>query len=222
MVTPVAGSVPLSTPVNQAFPKPLIFAVTANNPVEPVNGGIVRFTVTPAGGASARLSADTATIAGGMVSVTATANSTMGKYVVSATATGADPDGFALTNTEATQPGCHHQPRQDRRHRRSDQSPRGDCLRRQPPRYQHHHLCPLGLRQQASDNPADSRTALHHRPGHHHDRRPGCPAADDWRRRQERGLRSRGWVVEPLRRHRGQRDRGSRRRAAKRGGAGLC
>ncbi len=100
MVTPVAGSVPLSTPVNQAFPKPLVFAVTANNPVEPVDGGIVRFTVTPAGGASARLSADTATIAGGTVSVTATANSTMGKYVVSATAAGADPDGFALTNTE--------------------------------------------------------------------------------------------------------------------------
>ena len=100
VVTPVPGSVPLSTPVNQAFPKPLVFAVTANNPVEPVDGGIVRFTVTPAGGASARLSADTATIAGGMVSVTATANSTMGKYVVSATATGADPDGFALTNTE--------------------------------------------------------------------------------------------------------------------------
>ncbi len=101
VVTPVAGSVPLSTPVNQAFPKPLVFAVTANNPVEPVDGGIVFFAVTPVAGASAGLSADTATIAGGMVSVTATANSTMGKYVVSATATGADPDGFALTNTEA-------------------------------------------------------------------------------------------------------------------------
>ena len=99
-ITPVAGSIPLSTPVNQAFPKPLVFTVTANNPVEPVDGGIVHFTVTPVGGASATLSADTATIAGGVVSVTATANSTMGKYVVSATATGADPDGFALTNTE--------------------------------------------------------------------------------------------------------------------------
>jgi hypothetical protein len=100
MVTPVAGSVALSTPVNQAFPKPLVFTVTANNPVEPVDGGIVRFIVAPAGGASARLSADTATIAGGEVSVTATANSTMGKYLVSATVSGADPDGFALTNTE--------------------------------------------------------------------------------------------------------------------------
>ena len=100
MVTPVAGSIPQSTPVNQAFPKPLAFTVTANNPVEPVDGGIVRFAVTPAGGASATLSAATATIAGGMASVTATANSTMGQYVVSATATGADPDGFALTNTE--------------------------------------------------------------------------------------------------------------------------
>ncbi len=99
-ITPVAGSNPLSTPVNQPFPKPLVFTVTANNPVEPVDGGIVRFAVTPAGGASATLSAASATIAGGVASVTATANTTMGQYVVSATATGADPDGFVLTNTE--------------------------------------------------------------------------------------------------------------------------
>jgi parallel beta-helix repeat protein len=99
-LTPVASADGHSTPVNQPFPKPVTFAVTANNPVEPVDGGIVRFAVTPAGGASATLSAATANIAGGVASVTATANTTIGKYFVSATATGADPDGFALTNTE--------------------------------------------------------------------------------------------------------------------------
>jgi len=100
MITPVAGSNPQSTPVNQPFPKPLAFTVTANNPAEPVDGGIVRFAVTAVGGASAMLSADTATIADGVASVTATANTTMGKYAVNAAATGADPDGFVLTNTE--------------------------------------------------------------------------------------------------------------------------
>jgi hypothetical protein len=99
-ITPLAGSNPQSTPVDQPFAKPLVFKVTANNPVEPVDGGIVHFAITPAGGASARLSAPTATIAGGVASVSATANTTMGKYVVAATATGADPDGFVLTNTE--------------------------------------------------------------------------------------------------------------------------
>jgi hypothetical protein len=99
-ISPVAGNNPQSTPINQPFPKPLTFTVTANNPVEPINGGIVTFAVAPIGGASATLSAASVTIAGGVASVTATANATMGQYAVSATATGADPDGFVLTNTE--------------------------------------------------------------------------------------------------------------------------
>jgi fibronectin-binding autotransporter adhesin len=99
-IAPTGGSNSQSTPVNQPFSKPLVFTVTANNPAEPVDGGIVHFVVTPFGGASAKLSADTATIAGGVVNITARANTTMGKYVVSATATGADPDGFVLSNTE--------------------------------------------------------------------------------------------------------------------------
>jgi hypothetical protein len=97
---PVAGSIPWSTPVNQRFPKPLAFSVTANNPVEPVDGGIVNFTVTTVRGASATLSAPTATIAGGVASVTATANATIGKYDFCATAAGAWQDGILLTNTE--------------------------------------------------------------------------------------------------------------------------
>jgi hypothetical protein len=99
-VTPSAGTNPLSTPVNQPFAKPLVFSVTARNPAEPVDGGLVQFTVTPAGGASATLSAATSTISGGLVSVTATANATIGTYFVHAAAAGVGPDGLLLTNIE--------------------------------------------------------------------------------------------------------------------------
>ena len=99
-IAPTAGSNSQSTPVNQAFPKPLVFTVAANNPAEPIDGGIVRFVVTSPSGASATLSAYTATVAGGVATITATANATMGQYVVSAATTGADPNGFVLTNIE--------------------------------------------------------------------------------------------------------------------------
>src|SRR5262249_21652334 len=86
--------------------QPLAVIVTANNVgqfVNPVDGGVISFTP-PAAGASATLSAATATIsatsAGEVASVTATANSTMGEFVVSATATGAGPNSFVLTNTK--------------------------------------------------------------------------------------------------------------------------
>jgi parallel beta-helix repeat protein len=98
-LTCVAG-IAWSAPVNQPFPKPLEVTVAANNPIEPVNGGIVNFIVSAVRGASATLSAPTATIAGGVASVTATANGTIGKYFFSATAVGARPDGVPLINTE--------------------------------------------------------------------------------------------------------------------------
>ena len=63
--------------------------VTANNPIEPVAGGLVTFTP-PASGASAELTGNPATIsAGGTASVTATSNGVAGSYTVSATASGA-------------------------------------------------------------------------------------------------------------------------------------
>ena len=69
-----------------AFPAPLVVTVTANNPIEPVAGGLVTFTP-PASGASAILSGSPATIsATGTASVTATANGIAGSYTVSATA----------------------------------------------------------------------------------------------------------------------------------------
>jgi hypothetical protein len=75
--------------------------VTANNLVEPVDGGVIRFAAPSAVGASAALSAATTTIAGGQAAVTATANQTPGPYTASATAAWAGPVTFALTNTAA-------------------------------------------------------------------------------------------------------------------------
>ena len=73
-LTPVVGSTPQFTPPGTAFPNPLNVSVTANNSVEPVNGGVITFTA-PSSGASATLSASTAFIgSSGQASVTAKAN----------------------------------------------------------------------------------------------------------------------------------------------------
>jgi hypothetical protein len=89
-----------STAVLTAFPDPLVVTVTANNPIEPVSGGLVRFKA-PAIGASATLTGNPASITGnGTASVTATANGSAGSYSVSATTTGIrTPATFSLTNT---------------------------------------------------------------------------------------------------------------------------
>jgi hypothetical protein len=94
-----------SAPINTNFASPLAVTVTAINPVEPVDGGVVSFAVTPVGGASATLSAATATITGAKASVTSTAGATIGQYLVTATAAGARPVGFVLTNTQASSLG---------------------------------------------------------------------------------------------------------------------
>ena len=99
-LTPVPGSSFQSTPVNQPFKNPLAVTVTAVNPLEPVDGGVIAF-ATQSAGASATLSAATAVIAGGQASVTATANAKPGRFFFTATATGAGTVAFALTNTEA-------------------------------------------------------------------------------------------------------------------------
>jgi hypothetical protein len=102
ILTPVAGSSGQSAPKNTMFANPLAVTVTAVNPVEPVNGGIVSFAA-PASGASAALSAATAVIQDAQASVTATANTTPGSYTVTAVASGVTtPAGFALTNTAAS------------------------------------------------------------------------------------------------------------------------
>jgi hypothetical protein len=60
----VPGTTPQATRIDEAFPNPLTVTVMANDSIEPVGGGVVSFTVTPVGGASATLSATAATIAG--------------------------------------------------------------------------------------------------------------------------------------------------------------
>ncbi len=98
-LTPAAGSSPQSTEVGTAFVNPLSVSVTANNPVEPVAGGVLTFTA-PASGATATLSATTVTIGSdGVVSVTATANLSAGSYTVTATAGGGNSTEFDLTNS---------------------------------------------------------------------------------------------------------------------------
>ncbi len=81
---------------------PLAVTVTANNPVEPVDGGVVRFAAGPAAnGASAILLAPSAVIAGGQASVIGGPNNVDGSYTVTASAQGLAPVSFALTNTGA-------------------------------------------------------------------------------------------------------------------------
>ncbi len=102
-LTLVAGSSPQSTSVNTAFPNPLAVTVISLYG-DPVAGGVITFTVTPAkDGASATLSASTATIsADGQASVTATANGVSGGYEVTASAAGARRTPvFSLTNQPA-------------------------------------------------------------------------------------------------------------------------
>ncbi len=82
--------------ITTMFANPLAVTVTANNPVEPVDGGLVTFTP-PISGASAVLSGSTITLAGGKAAVTATANNMVGKYNVTA-ASGGLLTNFALAN----------------------------------------------------------------------------------------------------------------------------
>ena len=62
--------------------------VTANNPLEPVDGGVVTLAA-PSSGASATLSPSRPSISGGSASVNAVANATSGVYTVTASVSGA-------------------------------------------------------------------------------------------------------------------------------------
>jgi len=98
-LTPVAGSTPQTSQVGTRFAIPLAVSVTANNPIEPVNGGVVRFANTATQGALAMLSAPSAVIGGGQAAATAAPNDVDGSYAVVASASGSSPVvSFALTN----------------------------------------------------------------------------------------------------------------------------
>ena len=89
-----------STALGTSFTDPLVITVTANNPIEPVAGGIVTFTL-PSSGPSATITGGSGTIgANGTASVDLTANDTLGSYTVTATASGiTNTASFSLTNT---------------------------------------------------------------------------------------------------------------------------
>ena len=94
-------SSPQSAAAGTEFTNSLAVTVTADNPIEPVDGGVINFAA-PATDASAALSAATAVIANGQAFVTATANSTSGTYNVNATAAGAAYASFSLTNVASS------------------------------------------------------------------------------------------------------------------------
>jgi hypothetical protein len=102
-LTPVAGSTSQTSPILTPFAKPLAVTVTANNPSEPVNGGLVSFVNNPVNGAAAVLAAPSAVIAGGQATSAAAPNNADGSYTVVASVTGSSPAvSFTLTNTGPT------------------------------------------------------------------------------------------------------------------------
>jgi len=95
----VPGGSPQTSTIGTAFANPLAVIVTANNPIEPVNGGVVSFVAHPAAnGASAILSTSVTVITGGEATVTAAPNNVDGSYQVVASAN-ALSQAFNLTNT---------------------------------------------------------------------------------------------------------------------------
>jgi Dockerin type I domain len=100
VITIVTGESPQTAAINTAFSNPLAVYITSPYG-DPVQGGLVAFAVTPSpSGASADLSAGSATIgAGGLVSVTANANGKVGNFTTTVSALGAaTPATFALSN----------------------------------------------------------------------------------------------------------------------------
>src|SRR5262249_58627235 len=86
------------------FPNPLAVTVTANNPIEPVDGGVVSFVGNPVNGATAVLATPSAVISGGPAATVAGPNNAVGRYTVVASANGASPSSvtFTLTNPGPT------------------------------------------------------------------------------------------------------------------------
>ena len=99
MLAAAPGSTPQSATIGTAFANPLGVQVTANNPVEPVNGGVVSFVAVPASnGAAVIFSASRAVIATGLASITAAPDNVDGESHVNGNVSGASVS-FDLTNT---------------------------------------------------------------------------------------------------------------------------
>ena len=101
-LTAAAGSTPQTASNGASFTNSLEVTVTANNPVEQVDGGVVTFVADPAAnGASALLSTSSVVIANGQASTLAEPNDVAdGSYTVTASAAGSSSVvSFDLTNT---------------------------------------------------------------------------------------------------------------------------
>lgn len=94
-----------SATVTTPYWAPLAVSVTANDTIEPVNGGTVTFTP-PSSGAGATIDTSPATILMGNASVLATANETAGAFEVTAGIGGTTtvPVSFSLTNLPPDSP----------------------------------------------------------------------------------------------------------------------
>ena len=96
--TVVPGSTPQTAPIGTEFANPLAVTVKANNPTEPVDGGVITFVPHPAAnGATAIFVAPTAKIANGTAALTAAPNNFTGSYTVVGSAPGFSAS-FQLTN----------------------------------------------------------------------------------------------------------------------------
>ena len=101
-LTVLPGSTPQTSMIGTAFANPLAVSLAANNPIEPVNGGVVSFVADRSvTGATAIFTAPSAVIANGQAAVTAAPYNVDGSYTVIAAASGSSPASvsFALTNT---------------------------------------------------------------------------------------------------------------------------
>ena len=100
-LTVVPSSINQTTQTGQAFKNSLTVIVNAKNPLEPVEGGVITFSVnTTKSGATATLSSSTAVITGGRASVNATANNVVGLYTALASSVKSNRVSFILNNVK--------------------------------------------------------------------------------------------------------------------------
>jgi hypothetical protein len=94
----VPGGTPQTANIGTTFANPLAINVTANNPVEPVDGGVFTFVAAPAAnGATAIFLNSSAAITNGQAAATAAPNNVGGSYTVVASLRGFSTQ-FSLTN----------------------------------------------------------------------------------------------------------------------------
>jgi len=99
-VTLLADSTPQSADIGTQFTNPLAVTVSANNPAEPVDGGVVNFLAQPdSSGATAIFMKSAPVITNGQAGMPAMPNNVLGSYTVVGSVGGSGTTTFSLTNT---------------------------------------------------------------------------------------------------------------------------